>query len=201
MRQKQRFFSGQTLPPIECFICDSSHGLLCGDGSGGPKYFCRERTALCSSLPIKSWFPMIKSRLSARGRRGFTLVELLVVVLILAILMAVALPLYVSSVNDASKKTCRANMQSIANAAQAWKVKTRAADFSALAGDITLLNDDLGTTPKTPNNGDYSIAVTGTIIPEAGGTGIAIPTGSFGVKSGATDPGECNGFIPGVMTR
>jgi prepilin-type N-terminal cleavage/methylation domain-containing protein len=48
-------------------------------------------------------------------RRGFTLVELLVVVLILATLMAVALPLYLSSVSDSGTKTCRANMQTISN--------------------------------------------------------------------------------------
>ena len=54
---------------------------------------------------------------SRRNKKGFTLVELLVVVLILATLLAVALPLYLSSVADSSKKTCRANMQSIANAA------------------------------------------------------------------------------------
>jgi len=60
--------------------------------------------------------------LSRRNRKGFTLIELLVVVLILSILMAVALPLYLSAVADSQKKTCRANMQTIANAVQAARV-------------------------------------------------------------------------------
>ena len=51
-----------------------------------------------------------------RNRRGFTLIELLVVVLILAVLMAVSIPLYLSAVADSQRKTCRANMQTIANA-------------------------------------------------------------------------------------
>ena len=51
-----------------------------------------------------------------RNRKGFTLIELLIVILVLAILMAVALPLYLGAVADSQLKTCRANMQTIANA-------------------------------------------------------------------------------------
>src|SRR3954463_10827361 len=66
-----------------------------------------------------------------RNRRGFTLIELLVVVLILAVLMAVSIPLYLSAVADSQKKTCRANMQTIANAVQAGRVKNNSADYSS----------------------------------------------------------------------
>src|SRR4051794_27064422 len=72
-----------------------------------------------------------------RNRRGFTLIELLVVVLILAVLMAVSIPLYLSAVADAQKKTCRANMQTIANAVQAGRVKNNAADYSTFVGSVT----------------------------------------------------------------
>ena len=58
-------------------------------------------------------------KLNLKKKSGFTLIELLVVVLILAILMAVALPLYLSAVADSQRKTCRANLQTIANAEQA----------------------------------------------------------------------------------
>src|ERR1043165_7427437 len=63
------------------------------------------------------------------NKKGFTLIELLVVVLILSILMAIALPLYLNAVSNAEKKTCRTNMQSIANAVQANHVATRAAAY------------------------------------------------------------------------
>lgn len=59
-----------------------------------------------------------------RNRFGFTLIELLVVILILAILMAIALPLYLRAVRDSNKQTCRSNMQTIANALQAYKVRS-----------------------------------------------------------------------------
>src|ERR1019366_6581605 len=65
-------------------------------------------------------------------RKGFTLIELLVVWLILSILMAVALPLYLSAVSDSQKKVCRANMQTIANAAQAARVRTASADYTSI---------------------------------------------------------------------
>src|ERR1044071_3653264 len=93
-------------------------------------------------------------------RRGFTLIELLIVVLILAILMAVALPLYLSAVADSEKKTCRTNMQTIANAVQAAKVKTRAADYAAFIGQaVSQANEpDLQSTPVCPSAGAYSIA-------------------------------------------
>lgn len=70
--------------------------------------------------------------------QGFTLMELLVVVLILAILMAVALPLYLRAAEDSARKVCRANMQTIANAVQAARAATRERDFGAFVGDLTM---------------------------------------------------------------
>ena len=134
-------------------------------------------------------------KISRRNKKGFTLVELLVVVLILATLMAVALPLYLSSVADSSKKTCRANMQSIANAAQAWKVKNRAADFTTVS--MSALTPDLGAVPTCPDNGSYTIVTTGQVNDE-GGTGKDIPAGSLGIT--CSIPAH-NGFIPGVMSK
>ena len=101
--------------------------------------------------------------------RGFTLIELLVVVLILSILMAVALPLYLSAVSDSQRRTCRANMQTISNAAQAARVRTASADYtsivtkSASALDISSADSasgsliDLNAVPVCPNAGTYTL--------------------------------------------
>jgi type IV pilus assembly protein PilA len=98
--------------------------------------------------------------LATRKRRGFTLIELLVVVLILSILMAVALPLYLSAVADSQKKVCRANMQTIANAVQASRVRTNAANYGALiTGGVTTTNlPDLNAVPVCPSAGSYTLA-------------------------------------------
>ena len=93
-----------------------------------------------------------------RKSRGFTLIELLVVILILAILMAVALPLYLNSVTNAEIKTCRTNMQSIANALQANHVNTRATSYPAAGTAVTQpLVPDMQVVPKCPNLGNYTI--------------------------------------------
>ena len=96
-------------------------------------------------------------------KSGFTLIELLVVVLILAILMAVALPLYLSAVADSQKKTCRANMQTIANAVQArYVLFAGASTYTTITGaGINTANlPDLQAAPICPLAGTYTMDVT-----------------------------------------
>jgi type IV pilus assembly protein PilA len=131
---------------------------------------------------IFSGDPLMINSLRSR-KKGFTLIELLVVVLILAILMAVALPLYLSAVADSEKKTCRANLQTIANAVQAYRVKNRA---STAIPSMTDLNGDLGATPKCPNNGTYSVASDST-------------AGSQGFKTSCSISAHGD-FIPGISS-
>src|SRR5437764_929353 len=122
---------------------------------------------------------------SRPGRKGFTLIELLVVVLILAVLMAVSIPLYLSAVADSQKKTCRSNMQTVANAVQAARVKAAAADYSTFVGSVsTTLEPDLNSVPTCPLAGAYTIA--------NGSSGSAT---TFKVSCSATGHGS---FEPGV---
>src|SRR5579859_7104456 len=104
---------------------------------------------------------MLRSPKPGCSRRGFTLIELLVVVLILSILMAVALPLYLSAVADSQKKTCRANLQTIANATQAARVRYDEPDYNSLiaANSPTIIVtgtdslDAMSSVPTCPNGG------------------------------------------------
>ena len=143
-----------------------------------------------------------KQLLNGRTRKtaaGFTLIEVLVVVLILSILMAIALPLYLNSVKDSAKKTCRANMQTIANAVQANRVTTRAANYLGYAGAVSVAKEpDLQAVPVCPDAGAYTIVTAGNLN-DANGVATAIPAGGFGVScSAATGHG---GFIPGSMSN
>jgi type IV pilus assembly protein PilA len=124
-----------------------------------------------------------------RNRRGFTLIELLVVVLILAVLMAVSIPLYLSAVADSQLKTCRANMQTIANAVQAARVKAVANDYSTIiAGGVTTTNlPDLQSVPVCPNAGAYSLA-----------NGSSTTASTFQVACSYAGPPAHGKFEPGV---
>lgn len=141
---------------------------------------------------------MTRSR-TRKIRRGFTLVELLVVVLILAILMAVALPLYLGAIASSERGAARANMQTIANANQSFKLQS--GSFATNISQLYSANSDLGPNALSgPGTRTYSLLTTGSCDHD-GDTATAvqtIPTGSFAVQSTVTTDG-C--FIPGLSNK
>ena len=133
-------------------------------------------------------FKNIRAR---RNRRGFTLIELLIVILVLAILMAVALPLYLAAVADSQVKTCRANMQTIANAEAAWKTSDSTHTYTTV---LSNLNPNLGALPVCPSGGTYSV----TIGSGTANNGTAVPAGGLLVACSFTGHG---GFAPGIDSQ
>ena len=133
--------------------------------------------------------PRSASLYRTRKRKGFTVVELLTVVLIVSILMSVAFPLYLNAVDDSRKKDCRANLQTIGNAVMAARVKSRAGDFGTLitGGVITTNLPDLTSVPACPNGGTYTLA--------NGSTGSNT---TFQVKCNTTYPVTHGKFEPGL---
>jgi type IV pilus assembly protein PilA len=123
-------------------------------------------------------------------RKGFTLIELLVVILILAILMAVALPLYLGAVSDSQVKTCRANMQTIANAEAAYKTSSTTHTYTTNLSD---LNANLGNTPVCPSGGTYTVTISGGS--DTAQNGNTVPAGGIIVHCSATGHGV---FAPGI---
>jgi prepilin-type N-terminal cleavage/methylation domain-containing protein len=92
---------------------------------------------------------------SRSSKSGLTLVEVLVVVLIMAVLVSVALPIYLQSVHDSEVNTCKTNMGSIATAVQAYRTRSKQPYFegpvdegaSALDGPLQDLHNAV---PRCP---------------------------------------------------
>ena len=88
-----------------------------------------------------------------KNKKGFTLVELMVVVAILGILVAVAVPVYNSVTDRAVKNTCAANLRTIDSAIM--QAETNGDTASAMSDLEDYLQD--AATLECPEGGVYTI--------------------------------------------
>ena len=86
-----------------------------------------------------------------KSKKGFTLVELMIVVVIMAILVAVAVPIYSAVTDNARTKTCKGNQREIvstvSNSAMLAGVKVDNASFKIITdanGDGAFAADATG---------------------------------------------------------
>jgi prepilin-type N-terminal cleavage/methylation domain-containing protein len=77
---------------------------------------------------IKSRIPgSMKSKRWRSNRSGFTLIEIMIVVLILATLLNIALPSLVAARNTSQTNACIGNLKTLQNAKQEWAIDTNQA--------------------------------------------------------------------------
>jgi len=96
-----------------------------------------------------------------RKSEGFTLVELMVVVLIIGILVAIAIPVFNAAKSNAQKKSCFANQRTLEGAAQQY-----AADNNGtLPAVAALIPTYIKVNPKCPlaDATGYGFDASGTI--------------------------------------
>jgi len=99
-----------------------------------------------------------------RKDEGFTLVELMVVVLIIGILVAIAIPVFNAAKANAQKKSCYANMRTVAGAYQTWLADqegtfTLPTSWATLTAALT--PTFIKSTPAEPTGGTYTAAFSG----------------------------------------
>ena len=99
------------------------------------------------------------------NKKGFTLMEMLIVVAIIAVLVAVAIPTFTSALNKAKAGTDLANIRSGYAAAQLEAItKTRTADETLYLhpdGSVNTDNSDLYMTKGKSSDADTSATIGG----------------------------------------
>ncbi len=96
------------------------------------------------------------------NKKGFTLVEIMIVVAIIAILAAVAIPNFVTYRKTSQMNACISNLKQIQSAVEQAKLKGIA---SPGWSDIIGSDKYIKVTPKCPAGGEYSLPANDTSDP------------------------------------
>lgn len=116
-----------------------------------------------------------------RINRGFTLIEILIVVVILGILAAIVIPQFTSAADEAKESSLRSQLQTV-------------------RGQIELYNVQQGAYPDFNGNGWDNLVDNGYLQAEPrnawrdNGTGILQGTAAVGAAAGAAADGDGNGW-------
>lgn len=104
------------------------------------------------------------SRFTVRKRKGgFTLIEIMIVVLIISVLLAIAIPNFMRARETSRAKSCCSNLRQIETAKEQYAMDNKLAngddcDLADLVGGDNYIKD----TPTCPSDGDYTANAIGT---------------------------------------
>jgi prepilin-type N-terminal cleavage/methylation domain-containing protein len=94
---------------------------------------------------------------AATSRAGFTLAEIMIVVLILALIVAITIPNMLRARNNAQQKACIGNLKEIDNAVQQWAIETKKAGTTAVTNAKVTPYLRTGRMPVCPASGTYKV--------------------------------------------
>lgn len=134
---------------------------------------------------------MRHSMRGCRNKKGFTLVELVVVLILISVVAAIAVPSYLGYVDDTKERQCELNRKRLA--AYLDDARVMSSDVEEIFKKYTSDSDDA---IKCPAGGEYDSNASGTgvvcSIPEHGGTVVIgrhenVVTADAGVDAGTKD--------------
>lgn len=96
-----------------------------------------------------------------KNRGGFTLIEIMIVVLIISVLLAIAIPNFMRARETSRAKSCCSNLRQIETAKEQWAMDNKASD-----GDTVTMAEltpaYIKQEPACPSGGTYTVNPIGT---------------------------------------
>jgi len=97
-------------------------------------------------------------KINTSRKAGFTLVEIMIVVAIIGLLAAIAIPNFVKARNSSQKNACINNLRQLDAATQQWAMENNASDStSATANSAAIYAYLKGGLPTCPGSGTYAL--------------------------------------------
>ena len=93
-----------------------------------------------------------------RERRGFTLVEIMIVIAIIGLLLAVAIPNFIRAREVSQARACQSNMKNLIGAKERWAMDNRrgATDTPSMS-DVAVPGVYIRSVPQCPAGGTYTV--------------------------------------------
>jgi prepilin-type N-terminal cleavage/methylation domain-containing protein len=104
----------------------------------------------------------VRDRKRRFGRQaGFTMVEMMIVVLVLAMLLEMAIPQFITARHRARQRTCMSNMRQMEVAKEQLAMNKKLQDGDPV-DTVDLVPDYIRNAPSCPSGGTYTLQSIGT---------------------------------------